>query len=85
MVDEDPAMKIVISKVFLKMHQQYCRFHVTHTWRYESDRLYICKKWLKVELESLINFPLDPSKFEKAWNKLVERYGIKEHPAIVIV
>jgi hypothetical protein len=55
---------------------------VTHTWRYESDRLYICKKWLKVELESLINFPLDPSKFEKAWNKLVERYGIKEHPAI---
>jgi hypothetical protein len=46
------------------------------------DRLYACKKGLKVELESLFNFPLGPSEFEKAWKEMDDKYGIKEHPAI---
>jgi hypothetical protein len=30
----------------------------------------------------LINFPLGPTEFEKAWNKMVGRYGIRENPVI---
>jgi hypothetical protein len=37
---------------------------------------------LKVELESLINFPLGPTEFEKALDEMVDRYGIRENPAI---
>jgi hypothetical protein len=46
------------------------------------DWLYACKKGLKVELESLFNFPLGPSEFEIAWKEMEEKYGIQEHPAI---
>jgi hypothetical protein len=44
--------------------------------------LYATHKDLKVELESLFNFPLGPTEFEKAWCDRVEKYGIKEHLAI---
>jgi hypothetical protein len=44
--------------------------------------LYLANKGLKVELESLINFPLGPTEFEKAWDEMVDRYGIRENPAI---
>jgi hypothetical protein len=75
-------MKIAIPKVFLKTHHQYCRFHVVRTWIYDLHRLYACKKRLKIELESLFNFPLGSSEFEKAWKEMEDKYGIKEHPMI---
>jgi hypothetical protein len=75
-------MKIAIPKVFLKTYHRYCRFHVVRTWRYDLDRLYICKNGPKVELESLFNFLLGPSNFEKAWKEMEDKYGIKEHPTI---
>jgi hypothetical protein len=75
-------MKIAIPRVFEKAHHWYCRFHVTRTWRHELHRLYLFNKGLKVEVESLIDFPLGPTEFEKAWNKLVDRYGIRENPTI---
>jgi hypothetical protein len=55
---------------------------VVHTWRYDLDMLYSCKKGLKVELESLFYFPLGPSDFEKAWKEMEGKYRIKEHLAI---
>jgi hypothetical protein len=75
-------MKVVIPIVFLKTHHRYCRFHVVRTWRYDLDRLYACKKGMKVELESLFNFPLGPSEFERSWKEMEDKYGIQEHPAI---
>jgi hypothetical protein len=55
---------------------------VIRTWRYDLDRLYTCKKGLKVELESLFNFSLGPSEFERSWKEMEEKYGIQEHPTI---
>jgi hypothetical protein len=75
-------MKIAIPRVFKKTHHRYYRFHVTRTWRHELDMLYLANKGLKVELESLINFPLGPMEIDKAWNEIVDRYGIRENPAI---
>jgi hypothetical protein len=75
-------MKIAILKVFLKTQHRYCRFHVLHTWRYDLDRLCACNKGLNIELESLFNFPLGPSDFEKAWKEMENEYGIKEDPTI---
>jgi hypothetical protein len=46
------------------------------------DKLYACKKGLKVELEWLFNFPLGPTELENAWNDTVEKFGVKDHPAI---
>jgi hypothetical protein len=76
-------MKIAILEVFEKMQHRYCRFHVTHTWKHELDKLYMTHKGLKPELESLINYPLGPSGFEIAWNELVDRYSLHDHPAII--
>jgi hypothetical protein len=75
-------MKIVIPIVFLKVHHRYCRFHFICTWRYDFDRLYARKKGPKVELESLFNFPLGPSKFERSWKEMEGKYGIREYPVI---
>jgi hypothetical protein len=75
-------MKIAIPRVFMKMQHQYCRFHVVRTWIYDLDRLYACKKGLKVELESLFNFPLGSSEFERSWKEMEDRYRIEKHPAI---
>jgi hypothetical protein len=79
-------MKIAIIRVFEKTHHRYCRFHVTRTWRHGLDSLYLANmlanKGMKVELESLINFPLGPTEFEMAWNEPVDRYGIRENPVI---
>jgi hypothetical protein len=57
-------------------------FHVVRTWRYDLDKLYAFKKGLKVELESLFNFPLGPSEFERSWKEMEDKYEIREHPAI---
>jgi hypothetical protein len=75
-------MKIAIPELFKNTQHRYCRFHVTRSWSHELDRLYATHKGLKVELESLFNFPLRPTKFEKAWCDTVDKYGIKEHPTI---
>jgi hypothetical protein len=75
-------MKIAIPKVFKNSQHRYCRFHVKCTWSYELDRLYTTHKGLKVELKSLFNFPPGPTEFEKAWSNTVDKYRIKEHPAI---
>jgi hypothetical protein len=42
----------------------------------------LVKKGLKVELESLFNFPLGPSEFETWWKEMEEKYGMREHLAI---
>jgi hypothetical protein len=52
------------------------------SWSHELYRLYATHKGLKVELESLFNFLLGPTEFERAWSDTVDKYGIKEHPAI---
>jgi hypothetical protein len=44
--------------------------------------LYAIHKGLKVELELLFNFLFGPTEFERAWSEIVDKYGIKEHPAI---
>jgi hypothetical protein len=75
-------MKIAIPKVFKKTQHRYCRFHVMRSWSHELDRLYATHKGHKVELESLFNFPLGSTEFEKAWCDTVDKYGTKEHPAI---
>jgi hypothetical protein len=80
--DEDVAMKIPIPEVFKNTQHRYYRFHVKHSWSHKLDKLYATHKGLKVELESLFNFPLDPMEFEKVWGNTVDKYGIKEHPTI---
>jgi hypothetical protein len=55
---------------------------VVRTWRYDLDKLYNCKKGLKIELESLFNFPLGLSEFERVWKEMEEKYVIQEHPSI---
>jgi hypothetical protein len=55
---------------------------VVCTWRYDLDKLYNCKKGLKIELESLFNFPLGLSEFERVWKEMEEKYVIQEHPSI---
>jgi hypothetical protein len=82
LADEDPTMKIAIPKVFEKMQQRYCRFHVICTWSHELDRLYAAHKGLKVELEAVINSPLSLTYFEQGWNDIVNKYGIVDHPVI---
>jgi DNA topoisomerase VI subunit A len=79
---EDPVMKIAIPTIFKNTQHRYYRFHVTHSWSHELDMLYATHKGLKVELESLFNFPLGPTEFEKVWGDTVDKYRIKEHPAI---
>jgi hypothetical protein len=80
--DEDLAMKIAIPEVIEKTQHRYYRFYVTRTWKHELDMLYMTHKGLKIELESLINYPLDPSGFEIAWKELVDMYSLHDHPAI---
>jgi hypothetical protein len=52
------------------------------SWSHELYRLYATHKGLKVELESLFNFLLGPTEFERAWSDTVDKYGIKEHLVI---
>jgi hypothetical protein len=52
-VDEDLAMKIAIHRVFEKTHHQYCRFHVTHTWRHELDSVTSLHRFMEKMLEAL--------------------------------
>jgi hypothetical protein len=75
-------MKIAIPEVFKNTQHRYYMFHVKCSWSHELDRLYATHKGVKVELESLFNFPLGPMEFEKAWCDTVDKYRIKEHPAI---
>jgi hypothetical protein len=75
-------MKISIPEVFEKTQHIYYWFHVTGTWKQELEKLFMTHKGLKIELESLINYPLGPSGFESVWKELVEKYVLHDHPTI---
>ncbi|RLN05436.1 protein FAR1-RELATED SEQUENCE 4-like [Panicum miliaceum] len=84
--DEDPAMEQAIPMVFDKSQHRNCRWHITRPWEFELDQLYTLHKDknLKEKLESLINYPLGPMQFEVEWQKLVNKCGIADYPAIKV-
>jgi hypothetical protein len=65
-------MKIAIPIVFQKHNIGIVDSMSHRTWRHELDKLYATHKGLKVQLESLFNFPLGPTEFEKGWDEIVE-------------
>ncbi|WVZ93256.1 hypothetical protein U9M48_039252 [Paspalum notatum var. saurae] len=68
LTDEDPAMKIAIPRVFRRTLHRFCRWHITRPWEHELDELYRehRDRNLHEKIETLINWPLRPTKFEAA-------------------
>lgn len=77
-------MKQAIALVLYDSQHRNCRWHITRTWDFELEQLYILHKErnLKEKFQSLLNYPLGPTGFEYEWHKLVEEFGIAEHKAI---
>jgi len=69
-------MAAAIFEVFINTLHKWCRWHITR--KYHIHLSMLQKKFLtfKDEFTALLNYPLMPTEFEEAWEKLVEKYNL---------
>ncbi|KAE8821739.1 hypothetical protein D1007_00147 [Hordeum vulgare] len=54
-----------------------CRWHIMKKYKYHLALLYKAHKKLKDELTALLNHPLMPSKYERTWKELMQKYNLQ--------
>lgn len=82
LIDQDQAMGNALPGVFPNAIHRLCRWHVLHSHKDGLKVLYNLYDGLKEKLLTVINHPLTPVEFEKAWTEMVNEYGLESDPTI---
>lgn len=82
LVDQDQAMANALPGVFPNTIHRLCRWHVLHGHKDSLKVLYNLYDGLKEKLLTIINHPLTPMEFEKAWMEMVNEYRLESDPTI---
>jgi hypothetical protein len=72
-----------IGAVFYKTLHKLCRWHIIHKYSIHIAMLYKRFPTFESEFQSILNWPLMPREFEKAWEELVEKYGLQDDHMMV--
>ncbi|XP_019171218.1 PREDICTED: protein FAR1-RELATED SEQUENCE 5-like [Ipomoea nil] len=78
--DQDPAMKVVIPRVFKQARQRYCMWHIMCKVG-ENVGLTLSKnEEFKNKLNSIVwTSSLKPADFETQWTQLMEKFNLVDH------
>lgn len=71
-----------LREVFKNTYHKYCRWHIVRKYRDPLNVLYSQNKDLSDYLTTVVNHPLNPAEFEKAWEGMVEKFNLQERFAI---
>ncbi|XP_020165496.1 protein FAR1-RELATED SEQUENCE 5-like [Aegilops tauschii subsp. strangulata] len=72
--DNRAALKTILPHTLHKL----CRWHIMKKYKDHLALLYKAHEKLKVELNAVLNHPLMPSEFERAWKNLIQRYNLQD-------
>ena len=76
--DQDNTMENAIPIVFTQTYHRFCRWHMVRKYRDPLNQLYKDNDGLCDKLTSVINHPLNPAEFERAWSGMIEEFKLNE-------
>ncbi|KAJ0704530.1 putative Zinc finger, SWIM-type, MULE transposase domain, FHY3/FAR1 family [Helianthus annuus] len=81
LTDQDPAMKQAIHIVLDKSIHRLCMWHIIEKLPLKIDGdVGKNKKFRKAFHKLVWNVYIEPSTFERRWNRLMDEYGLQDHP-----
>lgn len=83
LTDQCKAMTNAIKEVFPKANHFLCKWHVFKDAPEELGPVYRRNGSFRKEFHYVINEMLTEDEFEMAWDDLLERYDLREHPFMV--
>ncbi|XP_019164461.1 PREDICTED: protein FAR1-RELATED SEQUENCE 5-like [Ipomoea nil] len=79
-IDQDPAMKVAIPRVFKQARHRYCMWHIMCKVGEKVGPTLNKNEEFKNKLNSIVwTSSLEPPDFEKQWRELMEKYNLVEH------
>ena len=70
-------MDAAIKSTLIGTLHKLCRWHILKKYKDHLSLLYKAYETFKDELTSVLNHPLMPSEFERAWHELMEKYNLQ--------
>src|SRR3954463_13210568 len=70
-------MAAAIKSTLIGTLHKLCRWHILKKYKDHMSLLYKAYETFKDELISVLNHPLMPSEFERAWRDLMEKYDLQ--------
>ena len=75
--DQCPSMAAAIKSTLIGTLHKICGWHILKKYKDHLSLLYKAYETFKDELTSVLNHPLMPSEFERAWQDLMGKYDLQ--------
>src|SRR3954463_1117037 len=75
--DQCPSMAVAIKSTLIGTLHKLCRWHILKKYKDHLSLLYKAYETSKDELTSVLNHPLMPSEFKRAWQDLMGKYDLQ--------
>lgn len=82
LTDHCRAMELAIAEVLPGTKHRWCKWHVLHRAKESLGSVYTQNKDFRDELHKILEYMLTVEEFEAAWAKLIQKYGLQEHPML---
>ncbi|KAM0861808.1 hypothetical protein ACQ4PT_045662 [Festuca glaucescens] len=76
------AMEIAISAVLPDTTHRWCKWHVLRKAKEHLGSFYSKAAGFRDEFHKILEYMVTVEEFEQAWSKLIEKYGLEDHPFI---
>lgn len=75
-------MELAIAEVLPGTKHRWCKWHVLRRAKESLGSVYTQNKDFRDELHKILEYMLTVEEFEAAWAKLIQKYGLQEHPML---
>ncbi|XP_037445539.1 protein FAR1-RELATED SEQUENCE 5-like isoform X2 [Triticum dicoccoides] len=82
LTDQCRAMELAIAEVLPGRKHRWCKWHVLRRAKESLGSVYTQNKDFRDELHKILEYMLTVEEFEAAWAKLIQKYGLQEHPML---
>lgn len=83
--DQCPSMDAAIKSTLIGTLHKLCHWHMLKKYKDHLSLLYKAYETIKDEPTSVLNHPLMPSEFERAWRELMEKYNLQNDEIMKVI